>query len=191
MVARLRSLVVAAVAVTLVSGCAASTEAPPAADPVPAGEPAASPTATVRQEAVSRAGARADVPEIEIMAQLARRAERIAKNLPEVVVPDDVSPGSNQALGYRLMVEFGFPSSQWPFLNALWHRESGWNHFADNPTSSAYGIPQSLPGDKMAVVGADWRTTPETQIKWGLAYIGARYGTPQKAWQHSEQHNWY
>nr|WP_157537094.1 hypothetical protein [Nocardioides sp. Root190] len=73
----------------------------------------------------------------------------------------------------------------------MWHRESGWNHLADNPTSSAYGIPQSLPGSKMAVVGSDWRTNPETQIRWGLAYIAARYGNAQKAWEHSERVGWY
>lgn len=125
------------------------------------------------------------------MAQLARRAERIAQNLPPVQVPTDVDPGSNRALGYRLMIEFGLPEDQWPYLDALWHRESGWNHLADNPTSSAYGIPQSLPGSKMAVVGSDWRTNPETQIRWGLAYIGARYGNAQKAWAHSERVGWY
>lgn len=186
MIRRAGGLVVAVVAAAASVGCASNV-------PEPAAAPASSatPTESARAQSVSRSGARADVPEIEIMRQLARRAERIAKNLPPVVIPDDVSPGSNQALGYRLMVEFGFPSNQWPYLNALWHRESGWNHLADNPTSSAYGIPQSLPGEKMAVVGSDWRTNPETQIKWGLAYIGARYGTPQQAWQHSERVGWY
>lgn len=99
--------------------------------------------------------------------------------------------GSNRALGYQLMIEFGFPEEQWAYLDALWQRESGWNHLAENPSSGAYGIPQSLPGTKMAVVGSDWRTNPETQINWGLAYIGARYGTPQKAWAHSEAVGWY
>lgn len=176
------------------SGCAATT---PAAEPAPAPASPASPAspadpATQRSEDVSRSsGARADVPDIEIMAQLARRAERIAKNLPKAPIPADVDRGSNRALGYQLMIEFGFPADQWPYLDALWHRESGWNHTADNPTSSAYGIPQSLPGSKMAVVGKDWRTNPETQIRWGLAYIAARYGNAQKAWEHSERVGWY
>lgn len=145
-----------------------------------------------RPTEVSRSsGARADVPALEIMAQLARRAERIAKNLPPVVVPADVDRGSNRALGYQLMIEFGFPADQWGYLDALWTRESGWNHLADNPTSSAYGIPQSLPGTKMAVAGSDWQTNPATQIRWGLAYIAARYGNAQKAWAHSERVGWY
>lgn len=172
-------------------GTAATPEAAP--EPTSPTSAAATPSATPaeRKSEISRSGARADVPDVEIMAQLARRAERIAKNLPKAPIPADVDRGSNRALGYQLMIEFGYPEDQWAYLDALWHRESGWNHLADNPTSSAYGIPQSLPGSKMAVVGSDWRTNPETQINWGLAYIGARYGTPQKAWAHSEAVGWY
>lgn len=184
----------------LATACAGTT--PPAADPAPGGPAASSPStsptsaaptpsASARSTEVSRSGARADVPVIEIMAQLARRAERIAKNLPKEPVPADVDPRSNRGLGYQLMLEFGFPKDQWAYLDALWQRESGWNHLADNPSSSAYGIPQSLPGEKMAVVGSDWRTNPETQIRWGLAYIAARYGNAQKAWEHSERVGWY
>ncbi|HWU20678.1 MAG TPA: transglycosylase SLT domain-containing protein, partial [Nocardioides sp.] len=138
-----------------------------------------------------RRGAIAKVPRAVIMRQLARLAERIARHTPMPTVPADISPGSNQALGYHLLIEFGFASDQWPYLNALWIRESGWNHLAENPHSGAYGIPQSLPATKMAVVGPDWRTNPETQIKWGLAYIGARYGTPQGAWAHETKFGWY
>lgn len=185
-----RSVLCAAVALLATAcGTAATPEAAP--DPAPPTSVAPTPAPTPRPDQVSRSGARADVPDVEIMAQLARRAERIAKRLPPVEVPADVDRGSNRALGYRLMIEFGFPEDQWAYLDALWQRESGWNHLADNPTSSAYGIPQSLPGTKMAVVGSDWRTNPETQINWGLAYIGARYGTPQKAWAHSEAVGWY
>ena len=138
-------------------------------------------------------GARFDVPDEVILEQLRRAAERIAQNYtaPPTPTPVDIDPGTNRALGYQLMLDFGFAEKQWPYLDALWIRESGWNHLADNPTSSAYGIPQSLPGSKMAVVGRDWRTNPETQIRWGLAYIAARYGTPERAWAHSERFNWY
>ena len=181
----------------LLTGCAGRTA--PAADPTPSvaasGSPSQAPTPTSpasgRTEPVSRSGARADVPDIEIMAQLARRAERIAKNLPQAPVPAGVDRGTNRAIGYQLMLEFGFPADQWRYLDALWARESGWNHLAENRSSGAYGIPQSLPGTKMAVVGSDWRTNPETQIRWGLAYIAARYGNAQKAWAHSERVGWY
>jgi hypothetical protein len=148
-----------------------------------------------RKPPVSRAegGARFDVPDAVILEQLRRAAERIAQNYtaPPTPTPVDIDPGTNRALGYQLMLDFGFGEDQWQYLDQLWIRESGWNHLADNPTSSAYGIPQSLPGSKMAVVGDDWRTNPETQIRWGLAYIAARYGTPESAWAHSERHGWY
>lgn len=163
----------------------------PAASSMPASS-APSPTQVDRPTEVSReSGARADVPTVEIMAQLARRAERIAKRLPQAPVPAGIDRGTNRALGYQLLLEFGFPAEQWRYLDALWARESGWNHLAENPSSGAYGIPQSLPATKMAVVGSDWRTNPETQIRWGLAYIAARYGSAQKAWEHSERVGWY
>lgn len=138
--------------------------------------------------------ARTSVTDGDIMRQLANTAERIAQNLaagPAVPAPASVQPGSNRALGYRLMIEFGWPASEWPALDALWHRESGWNQYAENRSSGAYGIPQSLPATKMAAVGPDWKTNPETQIRWGLAYIGARYGSPRAAWAHSEKVGWY
>ena len=108
-----------------------------------------------------------------------------------LVLPTDVDPDSNRGLGYRLMLQFGFAADQWQYLDALWQRESGWNHLAENTSSGAYGIPQSLPGSKMADVAPDWRTNPETQITWGLAYIAARYDNPQGAWGHSQRVGWY
>ena len=85
----------------------------------------------------------------------------------------------------------GYEPVQLTCLDRLWTRESGWNPRADNPNSTAYGIPQSLPGSKMASAGADWRTNPKTQMTWGLRYIKARYGDPCHAWAHSEAVNWY
>jgi hypothetical protein len=183
-------------AVAVLAGACGGTTAP-AAEPGPApttspsasSAPASAPTEPAPE--LSRSGARADVPSAEIMAQLARRAERIAKRTPLAPLPSEIDPGSNRALGYQEMIEFGFPADQWPYLDALWQRESGWNHLAENPSSGAYGIPQSLPATKMAVVGSDWRTNPQTQIRWGLAYIAARYGNAQKAWEHSERVGWY
>ncbi len=85
----------------------------------------------------------------------------------------------------------GMGNDQYSCLVALWARESGWNVYAYNASSGAYGIPQSLPGDKMASAGADWATNPATQISWGLSYITSRYGTPCGAWAHSENNGWY
>lgn len=97
----------------------------------------------------------------------------------------------NRAIGCALLLELGFGLDQMGCLNKLWTKESGWNHKASNPSSGAYGIPQALPGTKMATAGADWKTNPATQIKWGLGYIKGRYGTPCKAWQHSQNVGWY
>lgn len=76
-------------------------------------------------------------------------------------------------------------------LEPLWERESNWDHTATNSSSGAYGIPQSLPGSKMASEGADWETNPATQIDWGIGYIKDRYSSPCEAWEHSEANGWY
>jgi Transglycosylase SLT domain len=188
----------------LTAGCAAplapshepvakqTTEAP---TPTPVGKQTTeAPTPTRTKAPVKLTGAAVSVPRRVIMEQLAKRAERIAASMasasPEVL-PTDVNPNSNRGLGYRLMLQFGVAADQWQYLDALWQRESGWNHLAENASSGAYGIPQSLPGSKMAQVAPDWRTNPETQITWGLAYIAARYSNPRGAWEHSQRFGWY
>jgi hypothetical protein len=83
------------------------------------------------------------------------------------------------------------PGKQDKYLNWLWQRESGWNRYASNPYSGAYGIPQALPGSKMSSAGPNWRSNASTQIRWGLRYIRARYGSPHRAWNHSQATGWY
>lgn len=107
---------------------------------------------------------------------------------PAAGVPD---PGSAQAIAYEMVVARGWGDDQFSCLVALWKKESGWNTFAMNKSSGAYGIPQSLPGSKMASAGADWATNPATQITWGLGYISGRYGTPCGAWGASQSKGWY
>jgi outer membrane biosynthesis protein TonB len=102
-----------------------------------------------------------------------------------------VSPGSAQAEAASQMQAYGWGAEQLTCLISLWQKESNWNSTAENPSSGAYGIPQSLPGTKMASAGADWRTNPATQIKWGLSYISERYKTPCGAWGHSVAVGWY
>jgi hypothetical protein len=110
---------------------------------------------------------------------------------PAVTRTEDLSREDPRDIGRALLGEYGFSSDQFGCLDSLWTRESGWRWDADNPTSSAYGIPQSLPGSKMAAAGPDWETNPATQIRWGLGYIRDRYGSPCSAWGHSEANNWY
>jgi hypothetical protein len=90
-----------------------------------------------------------------------------------------------------MLHKYGWGVSQFGCLDRLWTRESKWSLTATNPSSGAYGIPQALPGTKMASVGSDWRHNPLTQITWGLDYIRIRYGTPCGAWGHSEGSGWY
>ena len=107
---------------------------------------------------------------------------------PPFVTPN---PGSAQAIAYEMVTARGWGDDQFACLVALWKKESGWRVNAYNKSSGAYGIPQSLPGRKMASAGADWETNPATQITWGLGYIKGRYGTPCGAWDHSQRKGWY
>jgi hypothetical protein len=97
----------------------------------------------------------------------------------------------SRGIGCTILLDKGFGLDQWPCLDKLWKKESGWNYKATNRSSGAYGIPQALPGKKMASAGSDWRTNPATQIKWGLGYIKGRYDTPCGAWGHSQDVGWY
>ncbi|WP_291380332.1 G5 domain-containing protein [Demequina sp.] len=103
-----------------------------------------------------------------------------------------VQKGTNRALGQQMALDlYGWSGDEWACLDELWKRESGWSHTAENRSSGAYGIPQALPGSKMSTSGADWRTNPATQIKWGLGYVKGRYATPCGAWGHFTAKNWY
>ncbi len=85
----------------------------------------------------------------------------------------------------------GIPESWFNGLNSIIQQESGWRVNATNPSSGAYGIPQSLPGNKMASAGSDWRTNPITQLKWMYSYIKERYGSLQNALSFRAAHGWY
>jgi hypothetical protein len=115
---------------------------------------------------------------------------------PKATAPPAARAGCTQYTGNKLVAcgllpSFGFSTSEMSPLDQMWTRESGWNTHAQNPSSGAYGIPQALPGSKMASAGSDWQTNPATQIKWGLGYIKQVYGTPSAAWSFWQSHNWY
>ncbi|MDN4615043.1 lytic transglycosylase domain-containing protein [Leifsonia sp. F6_8S_P_1B] len=107
---------------------------------------------------------------------------------PPAGTPD---PGSAKAIAYEMLQARGMGDDEYSCLVSLWNRESGWNVYASNSSSGAYGIPQALPGSKMASAGPDWQSNAATQITWGLGYITGRYGTPCGAWSHSESSGWY
>jgi len=104
-----------------------------------------------------------------------------------------VDPAAAQAYARSAIGSYGWGSDQFSCLVSLWTQESGWRASALNASSGAYGIPQSLPANKMSVAGADWRTNAATQINWGLAYIHDAYGSPCGAWNHEMSVNphWY
>ncbi len=123
-------------------------------------------------------------------------AEKAATPVPGTAAPGapasgPVSPGSNREIAQSMLASFGWGPEQFAYLDYLWQKESGWNQHAANRSSGAYGIPQALPGGKMASAGADWATNPATQIRWGLGYIKGRYGSPQAAYAHSKSTGWY
>jgi hypothetical protein len=101
--------------------------------------------------------------------------------------------GRKREIAWKMMSHrFGWrPKYQFRYVNWLWDRESSWNVYATNPYSGAYGIPQAVPGSKMASAGANWRTSASTQIRWGLRYIRSRYGKPSQAWAHERAYGWY
>ena len=100
-------------------------------------------------------------------------------------------PGTAKSIAFDYVTKLGWSRAQYSCLVSLWERESNWRVNAYNKSSGAYGIPQSLPGIKMASIAADWQTNPETQIRWGVNYITKRYQTACGALAHSDQIGWY
>jgi hypothetical protein len=103
----------------------------------------------------------------------------------------DNSPAGAKAFAKSHIRSLGWGESEYQCLVHLWDHESEWKFTADNPWSDAFGIPQALPGNRMATAGADWKTNSQTQIKWGVDYIKGRYGTACKATDAWHLKGWY
>jgi hypothetical protein len=131
--------------------------------------------------------------EAEAAAQAAAKAAEAAANKPTPATAPNFTPnpGSAQSYAQGAVAARGWGAGEFNCLVSLWNKESGWNAAAMNKSSGAYGIPQALPGSKMASAGADWQTNANTQIEWGLGYISGRYGTPCGAWSTSQAKGWY
>ncbi|MCU1413146.1 MAG: secreted protein [Microbacteriaceae bacterium] len=124
-------------------------------------------------------------------ADAARDSYGVTKRVVDVSAPAaSVPAGEAQLIAYNMLISMGMGDDQFSCLVSLWNKESHWSTTAGN-ASGAYGIPQALPGSKMASAGPDWQTNATTQITWGLGYIDGRYGSPCAAWAHSEASNWY
>jgi putative hemolysin len=193
------AVLAAAAGATLV-GTASAAE--PVAQPV-AAEPAVAivtptavhPVARGAVEALEQRDAEAEAAEQRRLEQ--QRKQRAQAQAREAAALKQARDAQRAALDPRSVAasiaaeRYGWGADQFRCLDILWNRESSWDHTATNPSSGAYGIPQSLPADKMASHGADWRTNAATQISWGLDYISQVYGSPCAAWAHSQSLGWY
>lgn len=113
--------------------------------------------------------------------------KKVTKSAPKVSYNKD----ELKQYAYDLVISYGWTEEDYECLVKLWNRESGWRPDAVNKSSGACGIPQALPCKKMSSEGSDYATNGKTQIRWGLKYIKNRYGSPSKAWAHSQQTGWY
>ncbi|MFJ3728333.1 transglycosylase SLT domain-containing protein [Streptomyces sp. NPDC090045] len=102
-------------------------------------------------------------------------------------VPAQAAPMSAKAIAQQMIKD----PAQFAAFDKIISHESGWDHTATNASSGAYGLAQALPASKMASAGADWKTNPATQIKWGLDYMNERYGSPVGAWNFWSANHWY
>ncbi|MFF7214723.1 transglycosylase SLT domain-containing protein [Streptomyces sp. NPDC008238] len=118
-------------------------------------------------------------------AEADRKAKAAAR--AALVVKASYTVAEVQAMAQAII---GDASQYQCFSNIVGH-ESGWDYTATNSSSGAYGLVQALPGSKMASAGADWRTNPGTQVKWGLKYMNSRYGSPCGAWSFWQNNSWY
>lgn len=136
------------------------------------------------KDAVAKQKAAADAKKRKEAAEAASRSEtRAAVSLAP---QSSYTVAEVQAIARQII-----PSGQFQCFSNIVDHESTWNYRAQNPSSGAYGLVQSLPGNKMASVGADWQTNPATQIKWGLNYMNDRYGSPCGAWSYWQAHGNY
>ncbi len=139
----------------------------------------------VKAEADARVAAEAAA------AAAAAEAQRQAEAAAAALAAANTVEGAQAFARDLAASQYGWGGDQFSCLVNLWNRESGWNYQAYNAGSGATGIPQALPGSKMATAGADWQTSARTQIVWGLDYISRAYGSPCGAWGHSNAFNWY
>ncbi|MGW6174820.1 aggregation-promoting factor C-terminal-like domain-containing protein [Arthrobacter sp. NPDC055138] len=160
-----------------------------AAEKKAAAAKAAAKEAADRKAAEKRAAAEA--AKKRAAAQEAAQAKAAKEKAAAKAQASRNDPAAAKAYAEGSLASFGWGAGELGCLETLWHKESEWNIGATNPSSGAYGIPQALPGNKMAAAGADWQTNVQTQVDWGLGYIEDRYGSPCSALDFHLANNWY
>jgi hypothetical protein len=140
-----------------------------------------------RKAAAKTAAARKQAADDAAAAKAKAAAAKKAASALAATVKSSYTAAEVQAMAQSIIGD----SSQYQCFSNIVTRESGWNYTATNASSGAYGLVQALPGSKMATAGADWRTNPATQIKWGLNYMNSRYNSPCGAWSFWQANHWY
>ena len=154
-------------------------------------------TAAKRAKSLGKQGKAIAAEHAKIKAEIAAAAKKAAEEKAaraRALANRGYEPGvtdPKEMARQILKNKFGYGSNQFSCFNNIIMRESMWKVNATNPSSGAYGIPQALPGSKMASEGSDWRTNPATQIIWGIKYMKDRYGSPCAAWSFKSSHGWY
>jgi len=141
---------------------------------------AATPLERSSRQVVSRSARRTDKAKATTLAMSGGSA---------VTRSEKLSEGDPRDIARALLPAYGFSADQFSCLDSLYVSESDWRIDADNPTSSAYGIPQAL--TELHDLPADYMTSAESQIRWGLEYIQDAYGTPCSAWSFKQGNGWY
>ncbi|WP_461110335.1 aggregation-promoting factor C-terminal-like domain-containing protein [Streptomyces calidiresistens] len=155
-----------------------------------AAEDAAAKREAAEREAREKAEREAKEKAEREAAEAAAAAEVATASAPQSTASAPVQASYTKAEIQAMAMEI-VGAGQYQCFSNIIERESGWNHTATNPSSGAYGLVQALPASKMASAGADWRTNPATQIKWGLNYMNERYGSPCGAWEFWQANHWY
>ncbi|MFF7363538.1 lytic transglycosylase domain-containing protein [Streptomyces sp. NPDC008125] len=146
------------------------------------------------KDAKSKKQAAEDQAEREKEAKEAQDAKDAEERASRSAVRDATSfsaQGSYSVAEVQAMARQMIPADQFQCFSNIVNHESTWNYRAVNASSGAYGLVQALPGSKMSSAGADWQTNPATQIKWGLSYMNASYGSPCGAWSFWQANSWY
>lgn len=141
------------------------------------------------EEAAAKAAAEKKAAEEAAAAQAA--AAQQAQAQAQAASSGTKSFSDARAAFEQIVADYGIGASEKAMWEYIINRESGFNHYATNASSGAYGLPQSLPGSKMASAGADWQTNPYTQLKWMYGYMTNRYGSIAGAYNFWQANHWY